>query len=133
MALTGNCTLKTYTEHESDTTTITETKPDGSTKEVTTPTIIETTTNHENIYLSIKQLDNYHFYALDSENNWHKHTIIHFRFCGYKDQKTRNIDQENYLFSEVENLENYNHDNNLYEQIYNQIKQKEGFTNLIDG
>lgn len=133
MALTGNCSHTTYTDHPTETVTSTITNSDGTTYEVTNPALVETTTDYTNIYLCIKQLDHYNYYEVDDEGNYHKFNVIHFRYAGYTDKATRDADQEDFLFSDVANLQDYDYDGNLYSQIYTQIKTFEGKTNLTDG
>lgn len=132
MALTGNCSHTEYTEHATETTTMTVTHPDGTTEDITQPALVENVTNYTNIYLCIKQLDHYNFYDTDDDGNYFKTSVIHYRYAGYTDRATRDADQENFLFSGVANLENYDHSGNLYSQIYSQIKTLTGKTNLID-
>lgn len=132
MALIGNCSNTTYTEHPTETVTSTITNPDGTTSEVTYPATVETTTDYTNIYLCIKQIDHYKFYETDSDNNVTKFDAFHYRYAAYTNKATRDADQEDFLFSNVRTLENHNHDNNLYTQIYNEIKTLDGLTNLTD-
>ena len=128
MALTGNCTHKTFASHETETTTETITLPDGTSEKVTYPLQVATTTSYENIYLCIKQVEFFHFY-----NGSDKTTNVFYQYAVYQDASTRNADQEDFLFWNNSQLQNHSHDANLFESIYNEIKTLEGLTNLIDG
>lgn len=132
MALSGNCSHTEYTEHPTNTVTQTITNPNGETENIEVPEIVATTTNHSNIYLCIKQIDHRNFWDTDEDGNSIKISIMHYRYAGYADQETRNNDQEDFIFSDVGDLNNYDHTQNLYTQIYNEIKTLEGKTNLID-
>ena len=132
MALTGNCTHTEYTEHATNTVTQTITNPEGVTENVEVPELVANTTNYTNIYLCIKQIDHRNYWDTDTDGNQIKISIMHYRYAGYTDQATRNADQENFLFSDVGDLNDYDHTQNLYTQIYNEIKTLDGKTNLID-
>lgn len=132
MALIGNCTHTTYRDHETETETTVVTFNDGSTDEFVTPRVIAETTEYSNVYLSIKQIDHFHHIGTDDDGNTVKTIVFHYRYAAYESVSARAEDQENFLFSEVKQLQNYNHESNLYEQIYNEIKTIEGLTNLVD-
>jgi hypothetical protein len=132
MALTGNCSHTEYIEHATNTVTQTITNPNGVTENVEVPEIVATTTNYTNIYLCIKQIDHRNHWDTDSDGNQIKIAVMHYRYAGYTDQATRNADQENFLFSDVGDLKDYDHTQNLYAQIYNEIKILDEKTNLID-
>ena len=127
MALIGNCTHTTYSNHETETTTETITNTDGTIETVQVPLIVENETSYNNIYLCIKKVDNLNLWTQDSSDK-----IIMYQFAAYTDKATRNLDQENFLFEDGGQLSGYNHNLNLYEQIYTEIKTLNGFTNLIN-
>lgn len=125
MALSGNCTHIEYTNHETETTTETITQPNGETQTVELPVIVENRTDYSNIYMNIYQIENFNYFALDRKQ-------ILYHYAAYTDVESRNADQQDFLFSGNGVLENYDHDENLYSQIYNDIKKIEGLTNLTD-
>lgn len=135
MALTGNCSWTTYSQHATETTSETITYPDdhpdstlaGTTETVDYPVTVATTTDYTGVYLCVTQVDNInHWTPTDSA----KHIIFHY--AAYSSASARNADATDYLFAGNEVLEDYNLDNGVYAQIYAQLKAKEGFTNLID-
>lgn len=127
MALIGNCTHTTYSNHETETTTETITNTDGTTETIQVPLVVENETSYNDVYLCIKQVENINFW--DGINS---HKSIHYQFAGYTDKATRDADQEDFLFWERSHLISYDHTSNLYEQIYNDIKVQAGFTNLTN-
>lgn len=127
MALSGNCTHTVYTTHETDTTTETITHFDGSSETVEVPVVIATPTDYNDVYLCIKQVDNFNHWS-DEQN----HKSFTYQYAAYTDVATRNADQEDFLFWDVGTLQSYNPDQNLYAQIYTEIKTINGLTDLID-
>lgn len=125
MALTGNCTHIEYTNHETETTTETITQPNGETQTVEIPVIVENRTDYSNVYLNIFQIENFNFFANDRKQ-------VLYHYAAYSDVESRNEDQMDFLFSGNKVLENYNHEGNLYAQIYSDIKTIDGLTDLID-
>jgi hypothetical protein len=127
MALSGNCTNTTYSNHESETTTETITNSDGTTQTIEVPVQVATTKSYEDVYLCIKQVEFFHYY-----NGEEKVENVIYQYAAYADVETRNANQEDFLFWNNTQLQNHNHSVNLYESIYNEIKTFEGLTNLID-
>lgn len=125
MALTGNCTNTVYTAHETETITETITFPNGDTETVERPVQIEETTNYNDVYLCITQVENFNYFS-----NGIKQVLYHY--AAYTDLESRNADQQDFLFSANKVLQNYNHEENLYSQIYSDIKTINGLTDLID-
>jgi len=125
MALTGNCTHTVYTNHETDTTTETITFPNGEIETVEMPVVIATPTDYTDVYLCITQVENFNFFSSSTKQ-------VLYHYAAYTDVESRNADQLDFLFSGNGVLENYDHDANLYSQIYNDIKTIEGLTNLTD-
>ena len=128
MALTGNCSNIVYTDHETETTEETITQPDGTTQTVNVPVIVETSTDYTDTYLSIKQVE---FFTMFPGGE--KIVAVQYQFAAYTDVATRNADQENFIFWNTDQLQSYNYSQNVYEQIYNELKIKVGLTDLIDG
>jgi len=133
MALTGNCTYTTYSNHETETTTETITNTDGTTETIETPVMVEEITNYDNIYMCVTQISNFNNWYGDQEGNPAKDIVVHFQYAVYESEVARNADKEDYLFWNQIQLDNPDLSSSIYTQIYNQLKQKEGFTNLIDG
>lgn len=127
MALVGNCSNITYTNHKTKTKTETITNSDGTIETYKTPVQIPKVTNYTDVYLCIKQVE-----FFNSFNGIEKILNVVFQYAAYADVKTRNTDQENYLFWNNSQLQNHDHKENLYSSIYNQIKLIEGLTNLTD-
>ena len=125
MALTGNCTNTVYTAHETETITETITFPNGDTETVERRVQIEETTDYNDVYLCITQVENFNYFS-----NSIKQVLYHY--AAYTDLESRNADQQDFLFSGNKVLENYNHEVNLYSQIYSDIKTINGLTDLID-
>ena len=59
MALIGNCSFSTFSEHATETITETVTLSDGTIETSVSPVMVETSTDYTNVYLSIKQVDNF--------------------------------------------------------------------------
>lgn len=114
MALIGNCTHTTFSVNE-----------EGET--------IGNDTDYTDVYLCITQISNFNNWHNDEEGNPTKDVIVHFQFAGYESEDARNADKEDYLFWDQIQLDNPDLTNSLYEQMYEQLKQRQGFTNLIDG
>jgi len=129
MALIGNCSNTKYNASETETTTETITQPDGSSEQVEVPVIVETKTDYTDVYLTVKQVEIIHF--INSIGD--KVVNVLYHIAAYTDAETRDADQEDYLFWESGQLPTYDHSKNLYEQLYDYIKTKDGYTNLING
>lgn len=125
MALIGNCTHFTYSVHETDTTTETITNPDGTVETVEVPVIVVNSVDYSNVYLCITKIDHL--------NKWyenHSSKVILYQYAAFVDKETRNSNDGDFLFAGDSHLIDYDHESNLYEQIYNDIKEIEGFQNL---
>lgn len=114
MALIGNCTFTTYEVNDA-----------GQT--------IGTDTDYTDVYLCITQISNFNNWYGNEEGNPTKDVIVHFQFAGYESENARNADKEDYLFWDQIQLDNPDLTTSLYEQMYEQLKQRQGLTNLIDG
>ena len=132
MALIGNCTVTKTVASETETTTITETLPDGTTQEVETPVMVEESTDYTNIYLSIKQIELFQSYFTNASMARDKNTFLFVQIGGYTDKATKYNDPENYLFYESLSLPSFSYDQNLYQQIYDHIKTLDGYTELTN-
>ena len=133
MALIGNCINTVYTAHETETTSEIITLPNGETETIETPVMVGESTNYDNIYLCVTQISNFNNWYGDQEGNPTKDIVVHFQYAVYESEVARDADKEDYLFWNQTQLDNPDLDSSLYSQIYNQLKEKEGFTNLIDG
>jgi hypothetical protein len=137
MALIGNCTTVecTYSDTETEEITITygddEGELAGTTETITVPTKDCTTTNHSDIYLCIRSVNNYNSWLVaDGETIKEKEFQVDFAI--YTNQATRDADKGDFLWQDVMVLHSIEIDENLYSQAYSQIKLMIGFTNLTD-
>lgn len=125
MALTGNLQKIEYTDHETETVEWNVLDEHGEETTITAPKKVQTSTDYNDVYLTIKQIDLFSQCCNDSLS-------IIYIYAVYESEQARIDDVEGYLYTETGLLMDYNHDENLYSQVYNVIKQKEGNTNLID-
>ncbi len=134
MALIGNCSFSTFAEHATQTTTETVTLPDGTTETVVSPVMVETSTDYTNVYLSIKQVENFILSCSSCGENGDAsfNKVFSFQYAAYTNLATKIADQEDFLFWNTGQLSSYDHNANLYSQIYNEIKTINGLTNLIN-
>lgn len=125
MALTGNLQKIEYTDHETETVEWNVLDEHGEETTITAPKKIQTSTDYNDVYLTIKQIDLFSQCCNDNLS-------IIYIYAVYESEQARIDDVEGYLYTETGLLMDYNHDENLYSQVYSVIKQKEGHTNLID-
>lgn len=125
MALIGNLQKIQYTDHETETVEWNVLDEHGEPTTITAPKKVQTSTDYNNVYLTIKQIDLFSQCCNDSLS-------IIYVYAVYESEQARIDDVEGYLYTETGLLMDYNHDENLYSQVYNVIKQKEGNINLID-
>ena len=125
MALTGNLQKIEYTDHETETVEWNVLDEHGEETTITAPKKIQTSTDYNDVYLTIKQIDLFSQCCNDNLS-------IIYIYAVYESEQARIDDVEGYLYTETGLLMDYNHDGNLYSQVYSVIKQKEGHTNLID-
>jgi hypothetical protein len=128
MALIGNCTHTTYSDHKTETEVVTWVDSDETVHTETVPLKVANTQSYEGIYLVITQVDNFNNWAVGYSN---KALIAYYKV--YANQEARDLDNSDFLFEESIGLDNLDLDQPLYSQIYTQIKQVEGLGNLIDG
>ena len=126
MALTGNLQKIEYTDHETETVEWDVFDENGEETTITAPKKIQSSTDYNDVYLTIKQIDLFSQCCNDGLS-------IIYIYCVYESEQARIDDVEGYLYTETGLLMDYNHDENLYSQVYSVIKQKEGNTNLKDG
>lgn len=131
MALIGNCTYTVYTDHETETTTETITMPTGETETVETPVIIETSTDYQDVYLVINFVTIDRRFCNECGGNGVMN-MLYYRYAAYSSREAKNNDIEDFLFQDTNVLTDYDFDDNVYSEIYNQIKTLNGLTNLID-
>jgi hypothetical protein len=126
MALTGNLQKIEYTDHEIETVEWNVLDENGEETTITAPKKIQSSTDYNDVYLTINQIDLFSQCCNDGLS-------IIYIYSVYESEQARIDDVEGYLYTETGLLMDYNHDENLYSQVYNVIKQKEGNTNLING
>ena len=136
MALQGNCTHITY-EESGETQEVVKINPDGSEETITVNVNNPIETEYTNVYVIVKQVEFFQTYADqmvegEEESNFVKTQVVIFHLAGYESKQTRDEDQENWLFWEPMELQNYDYNLNVLSQCYNQVKQTEGYTNLIN-
>tara|TARA_R100000900_G_scaffold128705_1_gene104435 strand:+ start:447 stop:881 length:435 start_codon:yes stop_codon:yes gene_type:complete len=132
MALQGNC-IHTEFIDSGETEIVTGTNPDGSTVEIEQPIMNKTETEYNDVYVIVKQVEFFQtYYQLDEEvpNNSQKVQAVLFQIAGYESKEARDANQENWLFWEPMQLNNYDYNLNLLSQCYNLIKQTQGYTEL---
>ena len=134
MALIGNCSFSTFSEHATETVTETVTLPDGTIETSVSPVMVETSTDYTNVYLSIKQVDNFNVpcTACGDSGTPSFNKIFTYQYAAYTSYSDKVADQENFLFWNTAQLMSYDHNQNLYAQIYAEIKNITGLTNLIN-
>ena len=126
MALTGNLQKIEYTDHETETVEWNVLDENGEETTISAPKKIQSSTDYNDVYLTIKQID---LYSQCCDGGL---SIIYI-YSVYESEQARIDDVEGFLYTVTGLLMDYNHDENLYSQVYDVIKQKEGNTNLIDG
>ena len=126
MALTGNLQKIEYTDHETETVEWNVFDENGEETTITAPKKIQSSTEYNDVYLTIKQIDLFSQCCNDGLS-------IIYVYSVYESEQARIDDVEGSLYTVTGLLMDYNHDENLYSQVYSVIKQKEGNTNLIDG
>lgn len=136
MALQGNCTHITY-EESGETQEVVKINPDGSEETITVNVNNPIETEYTNVYVIVKQVEFFQTYADqmvegEEESNFVKTQVVIFHLAGYESKQTRDEDQENWLFWEPMELQNYDYNLNVLSQCYNQVKQTEGYTNLTN-
>jgi len=130
MALKGNCIHIKTKDSETETTTITETNPDGTSEEKTVPVVVEEKTNYTDVYVAVKQVDFFDSYFVNESSALEKRTSCFFHLAAYKNKTTKYNNQEDHLFYESLVLPELNYNTNVYEQIYAFVKTLPGYTEI---
>lgn len=125
MGLTGNLQKISYTDHETETVEWDVFDEHREPTVITAPKKIQSSVDYNDVYLTIKQID---IYAQCCDGR----LTVMYIYAVYENEEKRIKDVENYLYTETGLLEGYDHNYNLYSQVYDVIKQKEGHNNLID-
>jgi hypothetical protein len=126
MALQGNCTHSVLND-TGQTEEVTRIHDDGSVETFNTPVLETISTNYENVYVQVKQVEFFQRYNSDG-----KKQIVLFHVAGYESKEVRDANIEDFLFFYNLELEDYDYNSNLLTQCYNLIKTTEGFENLTD-
>jgi hypothetical protein len=125
MALIGKCTY-TYQRDSGETTKQEMLDENGNTIEIDVPVPETVTEDFDDVYLIIKQISHFQLYNDD------KLQVVHFQIAAYLTKEHRNLDQEQWLFWDNIQLDGYDYNKNVFEQCYNQLKNTNGFENLIN-
>jgi hypothetical protein len=136
MALIGNCTHTKYELNGEKEYVVVE-QPDGTMKEELQDVPTATETEYNNVYVIIKQVEFFQTYkdqkaADEEDSNFVKTQAVLYQIAGYESKEERDKNQENWLFWDGLQLEDYDYSKNLLEQCYNEFNNKEGYTNLIN-
>lgn len=139
MALKGDITWTTVELSETETEDQVITYPEemneddpnydkrGTSITVQVPKQIYHSTSYTDVYLYVKSIQ---MHTTVEHNK--KVEFIHYHYAGYESKEARDADNENFLFFSSNQLANYNHDLNLWNQCYSSLKEREDFTDLID-
>ena len=141
MALTGNLTKYIATEDHDNLITESVTYPTeleendlnydkrGTTEEIISPTIIETSETLENIYLIVTSAAYWRNYSINS-NNWE----LNFNYLVYNSQEERNENMGLFILEEghMGEITNIGDTLNPIEAAYTYIKTLRGFESLTD-
>lgn len=126
MALKGNLQKIEYVDHESELVDWVTINEQGEIVATKAPKVIQYSTDYNDVYLTIKQIDLFSQCCNDGLS-------IIYVYAVYESEQARIDDVEDCLYTKTDMLFNYDHDLNLYTQIYDSIKLQEGNTNLING
>jgi hypothetical protein len=139
MALQGNIVWTTVELSETETQDQILTYPDemhkddpnydkrGQTETIQVAKETYTSNSYTDVYLYVKSIQMHTF-----TNDGVKSEQVHFHFAGYEGKETRNNDNEGFLFFDGGQLQNYDPNQNLWSQCYNQLKSREDFADLKD-
>lgn len=126
MALKGNLQKIEYIDHESELVDWVTINEQGEIVATKAPKVIQSSTDYNDVYLTIKQIDLFSQCCNDGLS-------IIYVYAVYESEQARIDNVEDFLYTKTDMLFNYDHDLNLYTQIYDSIKLQEGNTNLING
>ncbi len=127
MALEGNLTYTSVTNHPTETEMQKREYPNGETEEFEVPKQVYKTETFEYIYVYVKQIEIFTW----SEDG-KKTTHIGYHYAGYKDKETKDNDIEDFLFFQTGMLAPFDYDKNLWSQCYDNIKERENFKDLVN-
>jgi len=139
MALQGDIIWTTVEYSETETQDLVITYPDemdvndpnydkkGTSETIQVPKEIYKSNEYTNVYLYVKSIQ-MHTLTINGE----KKESVHYHFAGYESKEARDADNEDFLFFDGDQLINYNHDVNLWNQCYDDLKSKENFKNLVN-
>lgn len=139
MALIGNCTTYVVTESETETEEVTISYPDdsdlfgdsaGTTVTNNVPRKIKTPTNYENVYLSIRFINNLNTWIPVEGSDTVKIKEFHVHYAIYTNAATRDADPTDFLYEDVLALHDIDLTQSLYQQAYARINAIEGLTDL---
>lgn len=99
----------------------------GTSETVQVEKQIITIKDYEDVYLWVKQIDVIYNYIGDQ-----KIEGVNYHIAAYNSKEERNENQENFLFHYVRDLNNVNHDLNLWNQCYDDLKKDETFKDLVN-
>lgn len=139
MGLAGTWKKYTYTDHPTETETITLTYPDdveqfgelaGTTVEEQVPVQVESVETFENAYVMISQ-----FYAIRDASTIREDYFLDYKYHVYASKADREADFHNTIHSEFMQGENdtvFNGSQNIAEHCYSKLKALRGFELLTD-
>ena len=127
MALKGDITWTFAEESKTETEEIKAVYADGTEETIEQPKLVYRSESFTNVYLYVKSIQ---VHTMTSDNK--KEEQVHYHIAGYESKEIRDADNENFLFFTGGHLMNYDRDVNLWEQVYDSLKLKEEFKDLID-
>ena len=139
MALVGNCTIYDISYHDTEKEEVTITYPDnsdlfgdeaGTTVTNSLPKEIKTPTNYENVYLSIRFINNLNTWIPQEGSDTVKIKEFHVHYAIYTNAATRDADPNDFLYENVLALHDIDLSQPLYQQAYARISEVEGLTDL---
>lgn len=130
MALIGDYTKYTYSQHETNTVDVDVTNPDtGASETITIPETVVSTEIIPNAYVVIT---NYNFTPLHKNDN--DESSLDFQYRVYESKSARNSDPNTFL--EEENIlgrwHNLDSTEDLRQKCYSILKEEQSCINLID-
>jgi len=127
MALQGPLTYTHIDYSDTETQDLVITQPDGSSETIQVPKETYRIENYDNVYVYVKSIQ-MHTLTMDGEKKEH----VYFHLAGYESKEARDADNENFLFFQGHELYGYDHNVNLWSQVYAAIKANEIFADLTD-
>lgn len=139
MALKGDITWTTVELSETETQDQIITYPDemheddpnydkrGTSETIQVPKETYISNSYTDVYLYVKSIQMHTF-----TNNGEKTEQVHYHYAGYESKDVRNNNNEDFLFFNGGQIQNYDHDSNIWNQCYDQLKLREDFKDLKD-